>query len=293
MTRREPRNAAVGPETGGLVSDAHIKLWLVPTPVGNLGDITLRALDVLRNADAVAAEDTRHSGLLLQHFGIARPLVRLDAHTMNRAPGVLGRYPRLAFVSDAGTPGISDPGAELVPLVLSLGGSVEVLPGPTAFVPALVASGLPTARFTFFGFLPRSGREREAALREVAESRVTSLVYEAPSRLPSSLRDLERFCGPERPCAVARELSKLHEEVARGTLAELSVRFSSPPKGEIVIVIGPATAGLPDRDWAAEAEALAARGMATRDLRERLIAAGLDRNSAYRLAVQVTTVREP
>ncbi|HEX2864330.1 MAG TPA: 16S rRNA (cytidine(1402)-2'-O)-methyltransferase [Deinococcales bacterium] len=261
-------------------------VWLVPTPIGNLGDMTLRALDVLRDADAVAAEDTRHSGLLLKHFGISKPLVRLDAHTMDRAPGVLERYPRLAFVSDAGTPGISDPGAELVRLALDLGGRVEVLPGATAFVPALVASGLPAARFTFLGFLARSGREREAVLQAVADSRVTSLVYEAPTRLPATLRDLERVCGPERPAAVARELTKLHEEVARGPLAALRERFAAPPKGEIVIVVGPAEDRPVERDWEALAGSLAAGGLSGRDLRARLEAEGLDRNRAYRLAVR-------
>jgi len=194
-----------------------IHVWLVPTPVGNLGDITLRAIEVLRGADAVACEDTRRSGQLLTHLGISRPLVRLDAHTMKRAPGVLEQYPRLAYVSDAGTPGISDPGAELLALALELGGKAEVLPGPTAFVPALVLSGLDGGRFTFEGFLPRGGRERRERLQAVAG---------APRR-PSSTR-VPTGCMPRwrnwRNCA-----ARSGGRASRGNSANGSRRRCAAP----------------------------------------------------------------
>lgn len=238
-------------------------LSLVPTPVGNLGDVTARALEVLRAADVVAAEDTRHSGTLLRHFGIATALERLDAHTIaERGAAILQRFERVAYVTDAGTPGISDPGAELVRLALELGCRVEVLPGPTAFVPALVLSGLPTARFTFEGFLPRKGRSRRERLEAIARSSATSLVYEAPGRLAASLRDLAGVCGDGRAASVSRELSKLHEETVRGDLAALARHFADhAPRGEVVVVVGPADEP-EERDPVGErAAALAAAGV--------------------------------
>src|SRR5690606_4924358 len=217
------------------------RLTLVPTPIGNLGDMTLRALDVLRRVDAVAAEDTRRSRVLLDHHGITARLERLDAHTIaSRAPALLEEHAWVAYVTDAGTPGISDPGAELVRLALDAGVEVEVLPGATAFVPALVASGLPTARFTFEGFLPRKGSSRSRRLRDIAASHATSLLYESPHRLAETLRDLSEACGAGRAASVSRELSKLHEETVRGTLGELAARFTAEPaRGEVVVVVGP------------------------------------------------------
>ncbi|WP_424951914.1 16S rRNA (cytidine(1402)-2'-O)-methyltransferase [Deinococcus sp.] len=268
-----------------------IHLWLVPTPVGNLGDITLRAVEVLRHCDAVACEDTRRSGQLLTHLGISRPLVRLDAHTMRRAAGVLEQYPRLAYVSDAGTPGISDPGAELLRLALALGGKAEVLPGATAFVPALVLSGLDTGRFTFEGFLPRSGRERRERLKAVTERPETTLIYESPHRLHATLEELASLCGPERLASVTRELSKKFEETARGTLPALAERFVAGVKGEIVIVLQGTPAPsvpTPDADFTAQAVAWAAEGRGAREVRELLQAAGLRKNDAYELALRAT-----
>jgi 16S rRNA (cytidine1402-2'-O)-methyltransferase len=164
------------------------RLTLVPTPIGHLGDITVRALDVLRAADVIAAEDTRRSRTLLDRYAITTPLVRLDAHTIAaRAPRLLREHAHVAFVTDAGTPGISDPGAELVRLALDLGAHVEALPGPTAFVPALVLSGLPVARFTFEGFLPRRGRDRRERLAEIARREPTTVLYESPHRLAATL----------------------------------------------------------------------------------------------------------
>lgn len=276
-------------------SRAGPQVWLVPTPVGNLGDLTARAVEVLRGADAVACEDTRRTGALLRHLGLRRPLVRLDAHTMHRAEGVLEEYPRLAYVSDAGTPGISDPGAELVTLAVERGIPVEVLPGPTAFVPALVLSGLPTARFTFEGFLPRRGRERTERLQAVAERSETSVLYESPHRLAATLRDLAQSCGPDRRASVTRELSKRFEETRRGLLGELAAAFEEEVRGEIVVVVAGRSAEETERaaaeqapDHAANAAQWAVQGLGAREIRARLMEAGLRKNDAYALALRVT-----
>ncbi|MFC4637227.1 16S rRNA (cytidine(1402)-2'-O)-methyltransferase [Deinococcus hohokamensis] len=287
-----------GAEAPDAVPEARVPLpegprvWLVPTPVGNLGDITLRALEVLRAADAVACEDTRRTGALMTHLGLRRPLVRLDAHTMHRAPQVLERYPRLAYVSDAGTPGISDPGAELVRAALEADLPVEVLPGATALVPALVLSGLPGGRFTFEGFLPRAGRERKARLAAVAARSETSVLYESPHRLHATLQDLAAACGPERGASVTRELSKRFEETRRGTLESLAAHFSGTVKGELVVVVAGRPEGerAPDELAVAEPAALAREwaqaGLGVRDIRDRLMAQGLRKNDAYALALE-------
>lgn len=270
-----------------------VQVWLVPTPVGNLGDLTYRAVEVLRAADAVACEDTRRSGALLRHLDIHKPLLRLDAHTMSaRAPGVLERYPRLAYVSDAGTPGISDPGAELVQLALDLGGRVEALPGATALIPALVLSGLPAARFTFEGFLPRSGRERRERLATLAARPETTVLYESPHRLAATLRDLAGACGLDRPASVTRELSKRFEQTERGPLDELAGRFGAGVRGEIVVVVGgrpdpaPAETQAAADAHAALADRLAAEGQGARQIRDLLQAHGLRKNDAYELALR-------
>jgi len=278
------------------------RLTLVPTPIGHLDDITLRALATLRAADVVAAEDTRHSRHLLVRHGIDTPLVRLDAHTIaERARGVLAAHPHVAYVTDAGSPGISDPGAELVRLALDLGVRVESLPGPTAFVPALVLSGLPVHRFAFEGFLPRKGRERRERIAQIAARDHTTALYESAPRLVATLGDLAGTCGGDRPAAVARELSKRFETVERGDLDALAARFTAvAARGEIVVVVGGAAGrGAAARDEVAlaeavdplgEAEALAGRlaagGAWGRDLRSALEAAGVDRDRAYRLAVR-------
>ena len=271
----------------GAASGMAPHLWLVPTPVGNLGDITYRAVEVLRSADAVACEDTRRTGALLQRLGLRRPLVRLDAHTMYRAPQVLEQYPRLAYVSDAGTPGISDPGAELLREALGRGIPAEVLPGATAFVPALVLSGLPTARFSFEGFLPRSGRERRERLQTIAARPEPTVLYESPHRLHATLLDLADVCTPEREASVSRELSKRYEETRRGSLAELAEYFAQGVRGEIVVVVG-GRSGAEDTtpDWEAVAAELAAQGLSTRDLRSALVERGVSKNDAYALALK-------
>ncbi len=265
-------------------------VYLVPTPIGNLGDITLRALEVLKSVDAIACEDTRHSRRLLTHFGINKPLERLDAHTMGaRAAYVLGKYTRLAFVSDAGTPGLSDPGAELVSVALELGYKIEALPGATALVPALVLSGLSTARFTYFGFLPRSGRERRERIAEIASSSITSAIYESPHRLLETLTDLGQACGVTRACAVVRELTKLHEEVFRGSLEQTFDHFQRGQiRGEIVIVVAglePNNAAPDHTSFETKALELAKDQKTARDIREILQNLGLDRNKAYEIAL--------
>ncbi|WP_456480883.1 16S rRNA (cytidine(1402)-2'-O)-methyltransferase [Oceanithermus sp.] len=259
------------------------RLVLVPTPIGNLGDVTLRALEALKEADVVACEDTRRTAKLLRHYGIATPLVRLDQHTMDRAERVLADYEVVAYASDAGTPGISDPGAELVRWAYAQGAEVEVLPGPTAFVPALVASGLPTARFVFEGFLPPAGKARKKRLEALAGEERTVVLYEAPHRLQTTLRDLIALYGKDHPVAVARELSKRHEEVWRGRLGETVGRFAEP-RGEFVLVLGPRQAIPAEPDAEALLARLRAEGLSGRALAEALEAAGVARNRARRLA---------
>lgn len=270
------------------------RLTLVPTPIGNLGDMTFRAVEVLKTADHLAAEDTRRSRALLTHLGIDRPLSRLDAHTVaSRGPQLLAEHVWLAYLTDAGTPGISDPGADLVALALELGAQVEVLPGATAFVPALVASGLSTARFTFEGFLPRSGSRRSRRLRALAASDATSIVYESPHRLSGTLGDLAKVCGDDRPASVSREISKLFEETWRGPLSELAARATEAEvKGEIVIVVAGAEVGDEETssshsagDATATAARLAGAGVRGRLLRDALGALGVARNEAYKLAL--------
>lgn len=217
-------------------------ITLVPTPLGNLEDITLRALRVLREADRIAAEDTRTSSLLLRHFQIEKPLLALHMHNEHRRiPALLEEVAsaglRLAVISDAGTPGISDPGFLLVREALRMGIAVEVLPGPTAFVPALVGSGLPCDRFVFEGFLPQK-KGRLTRLKQLAEEPRTLVLYESPHRLQRALDELATHLGRERPACVCRELSKIHETYHRGTLAELSAYFAqNAPRGEIVLIV--------------------------------------------------------
>lgn len=217
------------------------KLYIVPTPVGNLGDMTVRAVETLREVDLVLAEDTRTSGVLMKHFGITTPME--SHHKFNehdRTAGVADRIEggmNIALISDAGTPGISDPGFMLSRECRHRGIVVECLPGATAFVPALVASGLPCDRFVFEGFLPPK-KGRASRLAELAEDPRTVVIYESPKRLLRTLRQLADAFGEDREAAVAREISKLHETVHRDTLGNLLQYFSvNLPKGEIVIVL--------------------------------------------------------
>lgn len=263
------------------------KLSLIPTPIGNLGDITLRALETLRAVELVAAEDTRRSAKLLAHYQIDKPLVRLDSHTIAaRAPKLLEEYRHLGFVTDAGSPGISDPGAELVALALARGDELEVLPGATALIPALVLSGLPTHRFTFEGFLPRKGGARRQRLAAIARSSATSIIYESPQRLRDTLRELAEHCGSARRVSVSRELTKLHESTYRGSLNDVLTQLPEPLKGELVIVVAPAETPAETVDFAAQAAQLWAQGRSSREIRQALEAQGAPRNLAYALSLK-------
>lgn len=217
------------------------RLYVVPTPVGNLEDMTVRAVNVLKSVDTILAEDTRTSGILMKHFGIE---TRMQSHHKfnehETAAAIAGRLKageRIALVSDAGTPAISDPGFMLVRECRRAGVAVECLPGATAFVPALVDSGLPCDKFCFEGFLPQK-KGRSTRLEELKDEQRTMIFYESPMRLQKTLEQLAEAFGGDREASVSREISKLHEETCRGTLEELSSHFSvNQPRGEIVIVI--------------------------------------------------------
>ncbi len=217
------------------------RLILVPTPIGNLGDITLRAIETLKNADILLAEDTRVSSKLLKHFGIDKKLT--SHHKFNEHKSLPGLISRLksgsiaALISDAGTPGISDPGFLLVRACIENGIEVECLPGPTALIPALAVSGLPADRFVFEGFLPQK-KGRQKRVNALADESRTMIFYESPFRLVKLLKQLSAAMGQERRACVCRELSKFFEEIKRGTLAELQQYYDQhPPKGEIVVVV--------------------------------------------------------
>ncbi|MCI5559952.1 MAG: 16S rRNA (cytidine(1402)-2'-O)-methyltransferase [Phocaeicola sp.] len=217
------------------------KLYVVPTPVGNLEDMTLRAIRVLKEADLILAEDTRTTGILLKHFDIKNPLQSHHKFNEHRAVEQVVQKllagQTLALVSDAGTPAISDPGFLIVRECVRNGIEVQCLPGATAFVPAIVSSGLPNDRFCFEGFLPQK-KGRLSRLQELAEETRTMIFYESPYRLVKTLTQLSEQMGLEREVAVCREISKLHEECVRGTLQEVATHFTAhPPKGEIVIVL--------------------------------------------------------
>jgi probable S-adenosylmethionine-dependent methyltransferase, YraL family len=216
-------------------------VFLVATPIGNLNDITLRALEVLKNVDLVACEDTRHTGKLLKHFGISKKLVSYHEHNeIGRADelsAMLADGKSIAVVSDAGTPGIADPGFRFVRKAIEIGASVVPIPGPVAFVAAAIASGLSTDALFFGGFLPSKKAERRRRLQEIAEIPATLVFYEAPHRLGKSLADCFEVLG-DRQAVIARELTKLHEEIIRGSLAEISASYSNANiKGEIVLLI--------------------------------------------------------
>ena len=218
-----------------------MKLYLVPTPIGNLDDITLRAIKILQSADAILAEDTRTSGVLLRHLNISKPLhsyhIFNEHQTVQRLVNQLKEGKTLALVSDAGTPGISDPGFLLVRACIQNNIPVECLPGPTAFVPALVNSGLPNDRFTFEGFLPHK-KGRQTRLAELAGEERTMVFYESPHRLLKTLQQFAEVFGADRPAGVSRELTKLFEENQRGTLSELIAYFAQKTiKGELVVCV--------------------------------------------------------
>jgi 16S rRNA (cytidine1402-2'-O)-methyltransferase len=249
------------------------RLVICPTPIGNLEDITLRTLSALRDADVVACEDTRRTRVLLDRFGVSAPLVSYHEHNEEQRARQLVRRMQdgevVALVSDAGMPLVSDPGFVLVRESVAAGIGIEVLPGPSAVITALVASGLPSSSWRFVGFLPR----RASELASVLSSRETLVAFESPKRLGKSLAAI----APDREVAVCRELTKVHEEVVRGTAGELAARYAAePPRGEIVVVVGPAN----DRDEGVSPEAL--------DAFDALVAAGAKRRVAASVVARLT-----
>jgi 16S rRNA (cytidine1402-2'-O)-methyltransferase len=267
-----------------------VPLAVCATPIGNLEDVTLRVLRELREADVVLCEDTRRTRILLDRHGISAPLLSYHEHNeARRTAEVLPRLhagERVALVSDAGLPGISDPGGRLVAVALEAGLPVTVLPGPSAVETALVASGLVGERYVFLGYLPRGEKALAALWEELARWAWPAVAFESPQRLPRTLASLARV-DPTRPVGVCRELTKQFEEVVRGAAAEVAERFAEPPKGEITLVIGAAAPAAPDEAAAVEAVAeLAAAGVGRRraaDVVARLT--GVPPNRLYRASL--------
>jgi 16S rRNA (cytidine1402-2'-O)-methyltransferase len=275
----------------GGVSEAAGTLYVVSTPIGNMGDFSFRAVDTLRSVAAVLAEDTRHTRHLLDRYEIDVPLIAYHEHNEAKAtPGLVARLlggDSLALVSDAGTPLLSDPGARLVRAAAEAGVRVSPVPGASALLAALVASGLEADRFTFFGFLARKGGDRRAAVADVVGSPHVVVLYEAANRVADTLAELAGAGAGERATVVARELTKQYEELRRGTVAELAAYYErTPPRGEVVIVIaGRTPEALSEDELRARATALRAEGRSARDIATALSAEfGAPRNVAYRLA---------
>lgn len=265
-------------------------LHVVSTPIGNLGDLSPRAVETLRTVSAILAEDTRHTRGLCERFEIRTPLLAYHEHNEAAAtPGVVARLAAgesFALVSDAGTPLLSDPGARLVRAAIDAGVAVSPVPGPSALLAALAAAGLPADRFTFYGFLARKGGERTRTITEITALAHTAVLYEAPSRVGATLRDLDEAGAGARATVVARELTKQYEEFRRGTVAELAAYYEEhEPRGEIVIVVAGAPEVAPDAaQLESSAAALRASGATARDIQAQLMAQGAPRNLAYRLA---------
>jgi 16S rRNA (cytidine1402-2'-O)-methyltransferase len=267
------------------------QLYVVSTPIGNLGDLSYRAVEVLGGVDVILAEDTRHARVLLDHYEIRTPVSAYHDHNeVDATPALVARLTggaHLALISDAGTPLLSDPGTRLVRAALEAGIVVTPVPGPSALLAALVASGIPAERFTFFGFPPRKGAGRQETLRAVAALEHAAVLYEAPVRVASLLRELAAAGCGDRPAAVARELTKQFEEVRRGTVDALAEYYAdTPPRGEVVIIVDrappPAVSEATLRPLAAQ---LRAAGRSPRDVATTLRDAhGAPRNLAYRLA---------
>ncbi len=285
--------ASTSDSPGPCSGDVAGTLYVVATPLGNLGDLSPRAADTLKRAAVVAAEDTRHTKTLVAHVGSHAELVSFHAHSsdaaLQRILTLLGGGKDVALVTDAGTPSISDPGAALVAAARERGIPVITVPGPTAVAAALAVSGLGADRYLFLGFLPRKGGDRKRLLALVAESEWTVVLFESPNRVADLLQDRAAVCGPERRGAVARELTKVFEETRDGTLTELARYFAeAPARGEVTVVVagtGKAPPGpAPAADPTTLARALLAEGMTRKDVVERLTeVTGIPRNTAYRL----------
>lgn len=270
--------------------------YIVSTPIGNLADITHRAIDTLRSVKRALAEDTRRTGILFQHYGISTPL--FSAHEHNEAArvaqvlGWLAEGEDIAIVSDAGTPLLSDPGARIVQAVIAAGYDVVPVPGASALLAALVGSGIEPEPFAFFGFLARSGRERKARLAQVAALTHTSVLYEAPGRVAKLLAELIQVCGDERHVAVARELTKIHETFVRGTLREVHAYYEDQQiRGEVVVVLaGAPEAAAADVERSAEqmARELFASEVSARDAAKQIAkTTGIARNRAYEIMLSL------
>ena len=271
-------------------------LVLIATPIGNLGDITQRAIEALQSADVICCEDTRHSGKLLAHFGVTgKKLIVINEHTEYDAReeivSLVSSGSTVALVTDAGTPGISDPGERLVVAVIDAGYRVSAVPGASALTMALVISGLPTSRFVFEGFLPRSGADRTDRLAMTTTESRTIVFYEAPHRLAKTLSDLTTACGAMRRVVLARELTKLHEQIWRGTLQDANMLVAATePRGEYVIILEPAKPPAPptDEELVTAIKAEIAKGVSRKDSAARVSARfGVAKRTVYELALQV------
>jgi 16S rRNA (cytidine1402-2'-O)-methyltransferase len=285
------------PAFDGALPEASGQLVVVSTPIGNLGDLSPRAASVLSSADIVCCEDTRHTGMMLKRLGIAaRRLLSLHAHNeAERTSAVLeelalGRT--VALVSDAGTPAISDPGERLVAAAAEAGFRVSVVPGPSAVLAAIVVSGMGLGRWRFEGFLPRKGSDRRARLADIAAAPCPSVCYESPQRLLATLRDLTDVCGADRRVAVCREMTKIHEEIRRSTLAEAEAYFAATaPRGELVLVVDGAARSLAPPaisadELSAAVERLVGEGQSRRDaVRDVAAALGVKRSVVYGAAI--------
>jgi 16S rRNA (cytidine1402-2'-O)-methyltransferase len=271
------------------------RLYVVATPIGNLGDVTLRALEVLRAVPLVAAEDTRVTRRLLDRHAVEARTISYHARSgSGRAAELIEHLRRgedLALVTDAGTPGVSDPGAELVAAWAAEGGTVVPIPGASAVLAAVVGSGIAGPRWSFEGFLPRSGRERRQRIARIASDERGTVVYESPNRVVATLGDLAAACGPDRPAAICRELTKLHEEIAIAPIGVLANRAAAGQltlRGEFAIVVGEQPGGVPV-SAATEAAAGAALSAARADVEE-LVAAGTSRGDAARRVAAATGI---
>lgn len=275
-----------------MTAGGHGTLYVVSTPIGHMGDFSFRAVETLRSVAAVLAEDTRHSVHLLKRYEVATPLIAYHEHNEAKStPALVMRLlggDSLALISDAGTPLLSDPGSRLVRAAVDAGVTVSPVPGASALLAGLVASGLEIDRFTFFGFLPRKGGPRRDAIAEVIASRYAVVLYEAPPRLGETLQDIASAGGGGRGAAIARELTKQFEETRRGTVADLAAYYSdAPPRGEIVIVIAGADVplGASEGELRERVARLRAEGRSARDVAVALTTElGVTRNLAYRLA---------
>lgn len=268
-------------------------LYIVATPIGNLGDMTQRAIETLRSADLVLAEDTRKTRVLLDHFGIRTRMVASHEHNEARTVPLVIEQLRnrksVAIVTDAGTPLISDPGSRLVQAVRAAGLRVSPVPGASALTAALSAAGLDTTRFTFFGFLPRSGKERREAVALLSTLPHTVVLYEAANRVAATLRDLATAGAPARRCVVARELTKIFEEFRDGTVEELAAYYAgSPPRGEVVILLaGAESKPFDETELQNRVKALREAGLSARDAAAQVSSeTGVSRNTLYRMAVK-------